>query len=51
MVDALNFEKKLKTKNKVEELNMNIDEYEKEYPEITSRIEADSAIFKCGMNA
>jgi ankyrin repeat protein len=38
-----------KKRNKVEEMNMDTDAYEKSLPPINSRIEADAAISKCGI--
>ena len=43
-------EEKKSKRNKIEEMNMSVEDYEKEMVDIKSRVEADSIIFKAGMN-
>jgi CRISPR/Cas system CSM-associated protein Csm4 (group 5 of RAMP superfamily) len=51
MVESTAPEKRSKKKkNQIEEMNLTIEDFENEMPEIKSRIEADSLIYKNGMN-
>ena len=51
MVESTAQEKRSKKKkNQIEEMNLTIEDFENEMPEIKSRIEADSLIYRNGMN-